>query len=151
MGLRRTTSFLGRHWFAVLWTFIGFVSLFDSFLIVRFSDVIIDVEENPVGAYLLTLSNGSPWIFVRTKAAGTLLVLSALVGLYRYRRGWAFPVTGSVACFQCCLLLYLTSGAPTKMESLCHTNRSWIYPYCAEARPESMFDVRSEIASRAPL
>jgi hypothetical protein len=131
MSLRSRIVHIRKHWFAVLWTFIGVVSLFDGFLVARFSDVILEVEENPIGSYLLGLDEGSPEVFLRTKAAGTLFVLSALVGLYRYRRCWAFPVTGSLACFQCCLLLYLTSGAPTRSEFLFHDEQSWIYPYSA--------------------
>jgi hypothetical protein len=123
-------SCLRKHWFTLLWTFIGMVSLFDSLLVARMADVIAEVEQNPVGSYLLRLGDGDPALFLRTKAAGTVLVLSALVGLYRYRRCWALPVTGSLAGFQCWLLLYLTSGAPTKVESLFYSEPAWLYPYC---------------------
>jgi hypothetical protein len=131
MSFRRGLSSLGNHWFTLLWTFIGFVSLFDGFLVARTSDVIVEVEENPVGSYLLSLGDGNPELFLRTKAAGTVLVLSTLAGLYRYRRCWAFPVTGSLAGFQCWLLLHLTSGASTKVESLFYSEPSWLYPYCS--------------------
>src|SRR5262245_45689101 len=82
--MRFGPNLLRRHWITVLWLFIGLVSLFDGFLVVRFRDVILEVEQNPVGALLLDLDHGSPGLFLRTKAAGTLLVLSALIGLYRY-------------------------------------------------------------------
>ena len=111
------------------------MSFFDGFLVARFSGVIQEVEQNPVGSFLLELNHGKPGIFLRTKAAGTLLVLSTLVGLYRYRRGWALPVTGAVACFQFGLLLYLTSGAPTKAETLFSTEQSWLWPDYANMRP----------------
>ena len=126
---------LRRHWFAILWSFIGIVSLFDGFLVARFSGVIQEVEQNPVGSFLLDLDHGRPGVFLRTKAAGTLLVLTTLVGFYRYRRGWALPITGAIACFQCGLLLYLTSGAPTRAETLFSVEQSWLWPGDADMRP----------------
>jgi hypothetical protein len=151
MSLRFGPNLLRRHWFTVLWVFIGLVSLFDGFLVVRFRDVIPEVEQNPIGAFLLDLDHGGPGLFLRTKAAGTLLVLSALIGLYRYRRCWAAPVTGTLACFQCALLVYLTSGTPTKMEKLFQAEQSWLYPCYADMRAYRVSHDRSGIEIRSPL
>jgi hypothetical protein len=114
----------GRRLFAALWSFIGCVSVFDSWLVVRFRDVIQQVEENPVGSYLIDLNNGHPEVFLWTKAAGTVLVLSVLAGLYKYRRGWAFPVTACVAIFQCGLLVYLMAGRSTRVENMIEARRA---------------------------
>jgi hypothetical protein len=149
MSFRRGMFTLKKHWFALLWTFIGSVSLFDGFLVARLANVIAEVEENPVGSYLLKLDDGDPELFLRTKAAGTLVVLSALVGLYRYRRCWAVPVTGSLASFQCGLLLYLTSGAPTKCESHFHAEYPWICPYfaCVDNADDTASSSRARVSS----
>lgn len=151
MTLPCGTQFLRKHWFPVLWSFIGFVSLFDCLMVVQFSDVILEVEENPVGSYLLALDNGNPWLFLRTKAAGTVLVLCLLVALYRHRRCWAVPVTGSVAIFQCGLLLYLTSGMPTQLETLTNTEHAWLYPRVGIARSYRSSENRLAIGIGMPL
>jgi len=135
MSWRQRTSSWGRNWFAVLWLFIGLVSLFDGFLVVRFSDAILDHEKNPVGLYLLALNDGSPSIFLRTKAAGTLVVLSVFAALYRYRPCWAVPVTRSVAFFQGSLLLYLLLATPYMIENLTHAGNAWLYGSQSFGRP----------------
>jgi len=97
-----------NYWFPILVAFIASVSLYDTFLIVRFSDSIRTMEENPFGVMLLDLADGEVGVFVRAKLAGTLLVVCVLVAMYRYRSRKTLPVTTSVAAYQSALLTYLT-------------------------------------------
>lgn len=97
-----TLRFLG------LWLFIAAVSSYDAYLLVRHSDSIMYLESNPLGVYLLKLADGDVSVFVNCKAAGTVVVLGLLLGLYRRCRHWAIPVVQALAVFQLGLLLYLT-------------------------------------------
>ncbi|MBS0262028.1 MAG: hypothetical protein JSS02_08720 [Planctomycetes bacterium] len=101
-----------RVWFPVLWSFIAAVSAFDTFLTIRFEDLMSVVERNAVGRFLIDLDNGGIGLFVRTKIAGTVIVLIALVALHLYQRRWARPVTIALAAFQFGLLSYLALSEP---------------------------------------
>ncbi len=96
-------------WFPFLMIVITAVSVYDTWLVIRFSDWIIDLEKNPIGQWLLQQGDGNVGIFVRTKLAGTLIVLSTLTGMWIYRSRILFPVAVSVAMYQTGLLLYLTN------------------------------------------
>ena len=110
--MRSVVAGVRRLWFPALWSFIGLVSALDSYLLVRFRELLPDLEENPVGQYLIGLQGGQVGVFLRTKLAGTVAVLSVLAALYVYRHRWAMPIVGSVAAFQMGLLLYMTFSVP---------------------------------------
>lgn len=96
------------YWFPLLVTFIAAVSLYDTFLIVRFSESIVAMEENPVGQWLLALGHGEVGLFVRAKLAGTLTVVTILTAMNHYQSRRVVPVTTSIAAYQTALLSYLT-------------------------------------------
>ena len=100
----RTSATAG---FVSMWLFVGLVSSYDGWLVVRYWDSIAQLERNPVCRYLIVLGNGDAMIFVRAKTSGTLAVLSVLAGLYRRNRRLALPVVTAVSAFQLGLLLYL--------------------------------------------
>jgi hypothetical protein len=66
-------SLCQQHGWAPIFTsvllFVGAVSFYDGYLVVRTGDEIVDFEKNPLGLYLLRIDNGSPDIFLRVKAA----------------------------------------------------------------------------------
>lgn len=95
-------------WFPLLCLFILAVSLYDTFLIVEFQDLIGRTEKNPMGRWLIRIAGGEIGVFVRMKLAGTIVVLSVLVILQKMRSPRTLPVTTSVAAFQSGLLAYLT-------------------------------------------
>ena len=96
-------------WFPVFVVIIGAVSLYDAYLIVRFSDMISMMEENPMGLWLLQIANGQVGIFVRVKLAGTVMVLSLLLLMWKMRMSMLFPVTSTIASWQTGLMIYLTA------------------------------------------
>ncbi len=114
----RVGPFFRRHWFPVLWVFIGLVSAYDAYLVEEFQDCILNLEQNPVGHYLLKVGGGDVSIFVRVKAAGTLIVLTAMAGIYHRNRRLAFPITMTLAAFQLALLLYMTCSLPLNQGDL---------------------------------
>ncbi len=101
-------SFLRRYWFPISLAIISAVSLYDTYLIVLFQGEIYHMEENPMGFWLIKLGDGSIEIFVRTKIAGTIVVVSTLLAMWIYRSKIIFPVTTSVASYQMGLFMYLT-------------------------------------------
>ncbi len=104
----KTMRLLRSHWFALLSTFILGVSLYDTFLIVQFKDLIAQTEQNPVGRWLIHIANGDVGVFVRVKLAGTIIVMATLATLYKRRSKKTLPVTTSIAGYQSGLLAYLT-------------------------------------------
>jgi hypothetical protein len=100
---------LRRFWFPLALFVIVAVSLFDTYLIVRYQDVINYTEQNPMGLYLLEMGSGGIDVFVRTKLAGTLIVTCVLCFLWKIRSRIVVPVTTSVASWQTGLFVYLTS------------------------------------------
>lgn len=97
-----------RFWFPVALIIIAAVSLFDTFLIVKYSDGLWVMEQNPVGRWLLEINDHDVSVFVRTKLAGTLIVLWTLMLMHHARSRFLFPVSTSVASGQMMLFVYLT-------------------------------------------
>ncbi|MBC7966276.1 MAG: hypothetical protein H7Z17_10170 [Fuerstia sp.] len=96
-------------WFPALMVIIAAVSLYDTYLIIRFEEVIYMMESNPMGRWLLEIAGGQVGVFVRVKLAGTLFVLSTLMYMWKWRVRMLFPVTTSIASYQTCLMIYLTA------------------------------------------
>jgi hypothetical protein len=74
---------------------------------VRTGEAIREFEKNPIGIYLIDCDDGDPGVFLRVKAAGTLLALTALSVLQRHSKRLASPVALALAVFQGGLLLFL--------------------------------------------
>jgi hypothetical protein len=96
-------------WFPAFIVIIAAVSLYDTYLIIRFEEIIYMMESNPMGRWLLEIAGGQVGVFVRVKLAGTLLVLSTLMFMWNRRAPMLFPVTTSIASYQTCLMIYLTA------------------------------------------
>ncbi len=93
--------------FTSVLVFVGAVSLYDGYLVVRTGEEIMDFEKNPVGLYLLRIDNGSPDVFLRVKAAGTILALTSLSFLHRRSKRLASPIAFALCAFQTGLLIFL--------------------------------------------
>jgi hypothetical protein len=87
--------------------FVAAVSFYDGYLVIRTGDMIEQFEKNPVGLYLLKIDNGHPSVFLRVKAAGTILALTALSFLHRRSRRIADPIALALSLFQTGLLVFL--------------------------------------------
>lgn len=97
-------------WFPAFIVIIAAVSLYDTYLIIRFAEFIYMMESNLMGRWLLEIAGGQVGVFVRVKLAGTLLVLSTLMFMWKWRAPMLFPITSSIAAYQSCLLIYLTAA-----------------------------------------
>jgi hypothetical protein len=87
--------------------FVAGVSVYDGYLVVRTGSLIREFELNPVGQYLIKCDDGDIDIFLRVKAAGTLVSLAGLCVLHRHSRRLAGPVELALVVFQGGLLLFL--------------------------------------------
>lgn len=97
-------------WFPTFIVIIAAISLYDTYLIIRFNEMIYMMESNPMGRWLLEIAGGQVGVFVRVKLAGTLLVLSTLMFMWKSRAPMLFPITTSIASYQTCLMIYLTAA-----------------------------------------
>ena len=97
-----------RIWFSFMWFFVGMVSTYDAYLGVRYWESMPNMERNPVCLYLIELANGDATIFLGCKAAGTVLVLTAMALFYLRNPRFAQRIAWGVFSFQFGLLLYLT-------------------------------------------
>jgi hypothetical protein len=93
--------------FAGVVLFVGAVSLYDGYLVLRTGDQIRQFEKNPVGLFLIEHNHGDPIVFLIVKAIGTCIVLSALTLLYRRSQRIAFEVASALMLFQAGLLIFL--------------------------------------------
>jgi hypothetical protein len=96
--------------FAAAMLFVGAVSVYDGYLVIRTGDEITHFEKNPVGLFLIEHNHNDPTLFLMAKAAGTSLVLAALTVLYRRSPRIAFPVASALMLFQSGLLVFLERG-----------------------------------------
>ncbi len=95
-------------WFPAAIVIIAAVSIYDVYMIIRNADVMISMEENPIGLWLLEIADGQVGVFVRVKLAGTLLVLSTLMFLWIRQVRMIFTITTCLASYQTMLMFYLT-------------------------------------------
>ena len=96
--------------FAMLCMLVMAVSVHDGMLVVLNADVILEVERNPVGRWLIDFQHGEVWLFVLLKLFCTALVCSILAMLYEFRAHLALAAVGGIALFQMTLLCYLQLG-----------------------------------------
>ena len=96
--------------FAGILTFVGAVSVYDGYLVLRTGEDIRYFEKNPVGLCLIEYNQGNPDLFLTVKAAGTVLALAVLVVLYRRSHRLALPVAYALMLFQAGLLVFLEHG-----------------------------------------
>jgi hypothetical protein len=90
-------------------TIIGGISFIDAALNVVYP-VTAAVEENPLAAAILRATHDSVAVLMVCKAAGTLLVLGALVLYSRYKYVQAVLIAAVVAAFQLLVLGYLLAA-----------------------------------------
>lgn len=107
-GIGATESPLRLLLTAMARLFVAAVSVHDAMLVALNANVIGEVEQNPVGRWLIELQGGDVWLFVSLKLVGTAIVCAALVTLYEFRAHLALAASGGVAAFQMGLLWYLT-------------------------------------------
>ncbi len=93
--------------FAGILVFVGTVSVYDGYLVIRTGQDIREFEKNPVGLCLINCNHGDPSLFLCAKGAGTAIVLACATLLYRRSPHLAFPVAYGLLLFQTGLLVYL--------------------------------------------
>jgi len=81
---------------------IGAVAAYDNSMTWIYSETIVELEQNPVGSWLL--EQGGVSLFITVKAAATLLLVGVLFGLTRTRYRWL--IAGAFT-FQVVMFAYL--------------------------------------------
>jgi hypothetical protein len=93
--------------FSVILLFVGGVSIYDGYLVLRTGDEICEYEKNPAGLWLLECNHGNPTLFLAAKGVGTAIVLASLTVLFRRSQRLALPVAYALCLFQAGLLIFL--------------------------------------------
>src|SRR5580704_18668726 len=86
--------------FAGLLLFVGSVSVYDGYLVLRTGDEIREYEKNPAGLWLLECNHGDPTLFLAAKGVGTAIVLVSLTVLYSRSQRLALPIAYAICLFQ---------------------------------------------------
>lgn len=95
--------------FTLLLLMIGYISAYDLYLAISFSEELIANEQNPLGRYLIKVNNGNIALFMGLKFAGTITCLAILIALYQCKKSWAWICISAITLVQILLLLYLIS------------------------------------------
>ena len=108
---------MGKYYYSAMWLAIGIISAVDIYWSITNQQMLMDLEENPIGRYLIQKENGSIALFMCIKVAGTITALGVLVFLYHWKRRYAWPIITALTIAQFFLLSYLSGGYVTKHET----------------------------------
>jgi hypothetical protein len=98
-------------------TVVALVAAYDIVLTIRYANFLVQLEENPVGRWIMNLKHdtiydveATPNIvpFIVLKVFGTFLVLGVIIALIRWRSHMGHLVGLGVSSFQLGLAAYLT-------------------------------------------
>ena|GEM_PF-1701045 len=95
-------------------TVVATVAVYDMMLTMRYWNSLKQMEENPIGRWLLNLDHIQDGtvpnlaLFLSMKAIGTVIVLMTLAFLVTRSSRLGHPVATGVSCFQLGLATYLT-------------------------------------------
>ena len=109
---------MGKYYYSIMWLTIGIISSIDIYWSIINQNVLGELEENPIGRYLIEISDGSVALFMSVKVAGTIIALGALVFLYHWKKKYAWPIIISLTVAQFFLLSYLNTDYIVKNETL---------------------------------
>jgi cytochrome b subunit of formate dehydrogenase len=101
---------MGKYYYAVMWMAIGIISSVDIYWAIANQDMMMELEENPIGRYLIGVDDGSIALFMSVKVAGTIIALGSLVFLYHWKQKYAWPIIITITLAQFFLLSYLNDG-----------------------------------------
>ena len=90
--------------------FITCVSVYDVYWSFKTAAILPQMEENPLGRWLIQLDGGDISLFMTAKMVGTMFVILAIPGIYQFKRSWGMICCAAVAVFQCLLLVYFELG-----------------------------------------
>lgn len=95
-------------------TVVATVAVYDMILTIRYWNSLKQLEENPIGRWLLNLDHIQDGtvpnlaLFLSLKALGTVIVLMTIAFLVTRSSRLGHPVATGVSCFQLGLATYLT-------------------------------------------
>ena len=96
--------------FEILCFIIALVSAIDLYWIGKTREAILEMEENPVGRFLIRLDKGDISLFMAVKFFGTMAALYILFKLKRYNFRYTLLITMVIAIAQVFLLVYLLAS-----------------------------------------
>ena len=101
-----------------MWITIGIISAIDVYWSIVNQSVLWEMEQNPIGRYLIEKDGGSIALFMAIKVGGTIIALGVLVFLYHWKQKYAWPIIIILTLAQLSLLSYLNNGYVVKNKAL---------------------------------
>jgi len=94
---------------ATMMLWIGCISIYDVYWSFKTQAVLWEVEQNPMGVWLIEMDGGDIALFMTCKMLGTMIVLMSIPVMFVFRKSWGFAAGGAIALFQLWLFCYLNS------------------------------------------
>jgi len=91
------------------------ISAIDTYWLSKARSYIEEVEQNPIGQYLISLDNGDVSLFILCKFLGTYIAVAATYIIYKKYPKHGMVTAVSLAIAQIWLLLYLYCGPISKL------------------------------------
>ena len=109
---------MGKYYYSIMWITIGIISAIDVYWSIVNQSVLWEMEQNPIGRYLIEKDGGSIALFMAIKVGGTIIALGVLVFLYHWKQKYAWPIIIILTLAQLSLLSYLNNGYVVKNKEL---------------------------------
>tara|TARA_R100000008_G_scaffold52825_1_gene32013 strand:+ start:99 stop:503 length:405 start_codon:yes stop_codon:yes gene_type:complete len=109
---------MGKYYYTMMWLTIGIISAIDVYWSIVNQSVLWEMEQNPIGRYLIEKDGGSIALFMAIKVGGTIIALGVLVFLYHWKQKYAWPTITILTLAQLSLLSYLNNGYVVKNKEL---------------------------------
>ena len=134
---------MGKYYYTMMWLTIGIISAIDVYWSIVNQSVLWEMEQNPIGRYLIEKDGGSIALFMaillyysseilisnsiilsekfnisRILIGGTIIALGVLVFLYHWKQKYAWPTIIILTLAQISLLSYLNNGYVVKNKEL---------------------------------
>ena len=106
VSVKSTDSFY--YIYCLMLLFIGTVGAYDSYIAIKFQDILYEAELNPIARYLIYLDEGGVSLLVGLKFLGTVITILTLSLLYMFwNERQAVLITGVLALFQAIVVVSL--------------------------------------------
>lgn len=94
------------HHFVVCSVVIALLAMLDTYLVIRYQECILVMEENPVCLFLIKMDSETLVFFLLGKFVGTIGAIASMLAVYRWRERIGAVVVQAITLFQIGLITY---------------------------------------------
>tara|TARA_R100000664_G_scaffold34249_1_gene55753 strand:+ start:1447 stop:1848 length:402 start_codon:yes stop_codon:yes gene_type:complete len=100
---------ISKIFYYIMIIYIAVVSSIDMYWSIKIHEVLLDIEQNPIGVFLIEKNDDSVALFMSFKFLGTIFVVMILSALYNKNKKLAWSVITGIVIFQTFLIYYVYS------------------------------------------